>query len=86
MTTNTTIEILSDDHAVLTKVGTDTRYEMKGGIASWIIAVYRHQLTHGQVLADTFLMGVIGGMQHVTLTQAVKTMEELRQRLEKRHE
>jgi hypothetical protein len=78
--TNTQIEILSDTHAILHRTGSDKKYELVGGEADWIIAVYRHQLTHSQILADTFLMGVIGGMKHMTEVHLAKTVEEIGKR------
>lgn len=61
----TKLEILSDAQALL--ISSHGKYTLEGGNAVRIIAAYQHMLTHGQALADTYLMGVIDGMQHETL-------------------
>jgi hypothetical protein len=77
---NATLEIVSDTEAYIVR-GT-ARYQLAGGMAGWIIAVYRHQLTHGEVAADTFLLGVVSGMQHMTMVRSEEILEEVKQHRE----
>lgn len=78
MTEQPTLEITDDTHAAIVKG--EARYELAGGMASWIISVFRHQQEHGQVMADTFLMGVIAGLQHSAMIRAGEVLEEIRNR------
>lgn len=79
MSRNPTFEIVSDERAVIVKGG-GGRYELAGGIAPRIIAIYRHQLTHGEVEAQTFLMGVVCGLRHANALDLERTLEEIRAR------
>lgn len=78
MSRNPTFEIVSDDQAVIGKG--DGRYELAGGIAARIIDIYRHQLTHGEVAAQTFLLGVVCGLQHGNTIEAERMLDEIRAR------
>lgn len=77
----TTLEIVSDDRAFIVK--DDFHYELTGGYAADIIAMYRHQLTHGEVLARTYLAGVITGLQHANGLVLQRALEEIHARRSK---
>jgi hypothetical protein len=81
MSHQTTLEIISDTEAYA--VRGEARLLISGGNARYIIASYRHCLTHegtGAMDAAHFLWGVIAGMQHQTLHLAQGTIERLRLR------
>jgi hypothetical protein len=68
-----TLEIVSDDQAVI--VLDDFRYELKDGCAGAIIAMYQHQLTHDEVLARTYLVGVLAGLRHANQLGLERSLE-----------
>jgi hypothetical protein len=73
-----TLEIVSDDQAFIDQ--DDVRYELKGGYAASIISMYRHQLTHGEVLARTYLAGVISGLRHANMLELEHVLEDIHAR------
>jgi hypothetical protein len=76
-----TLEIVSDELAVIRK-GTHS-YELRGGIATHIIANYRHCLTHedrGEQDAALFLWGLVNGLEHAHVTTLEREVEAIRTR------
>lgn len=72
----TKFEILNDAQALI--ISKHGKYTLEGGNAVRVILAYQHMQSHNQVLADTYLMGVIDGMQHETLRRMDTLVEEHR--------
>jgi hypothetical protein len=58
----------------------ETRAVLTGPVAARIWWWYEHQLGHGQVYADTYLAGVIHGLQHASLDYGEQLLKRIRAR------
>jgi hypothetical protein len=73
-------ELRKIDDRTVELIQDDTRAVLTGPVAARIWHWYEHQLGHGQVYADTYLAGVIHGMQYSTLDLGEKLLERVRAR------
>jgi hypothetical protein len=73
-------ELRKIDDRTVELIQGETRAVLAGPVAARIWCWYEHQLGHGQVYADTYLAGVIHGLQHATLDLGEKLLKRVRAR------